>query len=152
MESHEDKEARRTAGEIFHIGHNIVGARVANLEFPLPQSVADIKRARCIGYVDIETMPRKYSLLPAGVHRKIVAGPELDQSKSCKTGRGNLLGISYPPRNAFVHRYAGPCHIRQDLSRHSAPLTLLGPNPNEHLTGNLTSIRPFKPFKLFLDL
>ena len=57
MESHEDKEARRTAAEIFHIGHDIVGARVANLEFPLPQSVADIKRARRIGYVDIETMP-----------------------------------------------------------------------------------------------
>src|SRR6185295_6714077 len=96
MESHKDKEARRAAAEIFHIGDDIVGARVANLEFPLPQSVADIKRARCIGYVDIETMPRKYSLLPAGVHRKIVAGPELDQSKSCKTGRGNLLGFHIP--------------------------------------------------------
>jgi len=48
-----------------HAGDDIVGARVANLEFPLPQSVADIKRARRIGYVDIETMPRKYSLLPA---------------------------------------------------------------------------------------
>jgi hypothetical protein len=34
MESHEDKEARRTAAEIFHIGDDIVGARVANLEFP----------------------------------------------------------------------------------------------------------------------
>ena len=83
MESHEDKEARRTAAEIFHIGHDIVGARVANLEFPLPQSVADIKRARRIGYVDIETMPR---IFPAPGRRapEDCSRPELDQSKSVR--------------------------------------------------------------------
>ena len=70
MESHEDKEARRTAAEIFNIGDDIVGARVANLEFSLPQSVADIKRSRRIGYVDIETMPRKMSL-PSYVRRRL---------------------------------------------------------------------------------
>ena len=29
---------------------------------------------------------------------------------------------------------------------------LFRPNPNEHFTGNLKSVRPFKPFKLFRDL
>ncbi len=62
MESHEDKETRRAAAEIFHIGHDIVSARVANVEFSLPQSVADVQRAWCISYFNFETMPFEDSL------------------------------------------------------------------------------------------
>ena len=87
----QDKDNRSSAAEVLHICDDIFGARVADFEFPLPQRVADIQRTRRIGYVDIETMPRKYSLLPAGVHRQIIAGPELDQSNFCETAHKNLL-------------------------------------------------------------
>jgi hypothetical protein len=56
---------------------------MTDIEFPSSQSIAQIQRTRRISDFDIEAVSRKDSSLPPHMHRQIVTGLELDQSKFC---------------------------------------------------------------------
>ena len=94
METHKNKQTRRTATKIFHIGHNIISSGVADLELLFTQGFADLERAWCVRELKTKTVPFEYPRFPASVHRKIIACSELDQSKRREIGHRNLLFIA----------------------------------------------------------
>jgi hypothetical protein len=121
MESHKDEQTFGPAAKLLHIGNDIISTSVADLELSLTQSFTDIQRAGRVSYLDIETMPFEDSFCLDRMQRKIVSGPELDQSKFCES-HFHFLFVSALLYNDLS---AAQCSLRPDKSSHNKRVAIV---------------------------